>query len=340
MVIVTYKRCVVYSLIFDTQNSFNLSSIGKPHSKASTIDTCTTKGGSCIHSHDQCGGYIDLYALGCNRNSVCCKPAPVTANPEPIHPGTDKCGLITRLNTHHLDPRLRVVGGDPALEGEWPWQVSFQNERGHFCGGTLVGDQWVVTAAHCLYGQTISSIHVLLGEHHQEFKSNNEWNATIQKVQIHPEYSTNHGLPHDIAVVQLSRTVNVTGHYVRTACLPQDDDVFDDADYCYISGWGYTQGTGDNDVLRHLRVLITPSVTCNSSWDGVITNNQICVGQGDTGACRGDSGGPLVCRRHDSFVLVGVTSWGSATCTELGKPNVFTKTTAYLPWIRSVLQII
>uniref|UniRef100_A0A8W8IFA0 Peptidase S1 domain-containing protein n=1 Tax=Magallana gigas TaxID=29159 RepID=A0A8W8IFA0_MAGGI len=62
----------------------------------------------------------------------------------------------------------------------------------------------------------------------------------------HPEYSTNHGLPHDIAVVQLSRTVKVTGHYVRTACIacmPHDDDMFDDADYCYISGWGYTQGT-------------------------------------------------------------------------------------------------
>ncbi|XP_061168955.1 chymotrypsinogen A-like [Saccostrea echinata] len=313
---------------------WNLWCLGKPHAR---VDTCTTRGGSCIRSNIHCDGYIDQYALGCRKN-VCCKPAPSTVNPEPAHPGTDKCGLITRVQTRHLDPRLRVVGGDPALDGEWPWQVSFQNDRGHFCGGTLVSDQWVVTAAHCLYGQSISGVYLLLGEHHQEYTSNNERNTTIQKVLIHPNYSPEHGLPNDIALVQLSQPVNLAGHYVRTACLPQKDDVFTDTDHCYISGWGYTQGTGDNVVLRHLRIPITSTLTCNSSWDGVITDKQLCIGSGDTGACRGDSGGPLVCKRHDSFVLVGATSWGSSTCSELGKPNVFTKITAYLPWLQNELS--
>ncbi|XP_062581406.1 chymotrypsinogen 2-like [Saccostrea cucullata] len=199
---------------------WNLWYLGKPQAR---VDTCTTRGGSCIRSNIRCDGYVDHYALGCRKN-VCCKPAPSTVNPEPAHPGTDKCGLITRVQTRHVDPRLRVVGGDQALDGEWPWQ--------------------------------------------------------------------------------------------------------------------YVEGTGDNVVLRHLRIPITSSMTCNSSWDGVITDKQLCIGTGDTGACRGDSGGPLVCLRHDTFVLVGVTSWGSSTCSELGKPNVFTKITAYLPWIQSELSAI
>ena len=58
----------------------------------------------------------------------------------------------------------------------------------------------------------------------------------------HPSYSPDFGLPNDIALIQLTQRVNVTGHYIRTACFPQDDDVFSDVDYCYISGWGYTQG--------------------------------------------------------------------------------------------------
>ncbi|XP_056022442.1 chymotrypsinogen B-like [Ostrea edulis] len=324
-------------LVFLGTITLGISS-GKLHSRLPKVDTCTTRGGTCIRSNGLCDGYFDQYALGCTRK-ICCKPAPSTANPEPAYPDTDKCGLITRVLPQHFDPRLRIVGGDPALDGEWPWQVTFQNDRGHFCGGTLVSDQWVVTAAHCLYGQSISSIYLLLGEHHQEYKSNNERNATIRKMYIHPDYLPENSLPNDIAMVQLSQPVNVTGHYVRTACLPRGDDVFSDVDRCYISGWGYTQGTGDNNILQHLRVPITSSSMCNTSWDGAITNNHICVGHGGTGACRGDSGGPLVCQRHDSFVLAGVTSWGSPTCSELGKPNVFTKVPRYFTWIQSVLQV-
>ncbi|KAK3098242.1 hypothetical protein FSP39_017537 [Pinctada imbricata] len=305
------------------------------------IDTCTPEGGVCLRRRSPCDGYIDEHALGCPSKSVCCKQqpqAPPTEHPEPDSPDTDQCGLITRLPNRNLDPRLRVVGGDPAVEGEWPWQVSFGDVGGgHFCGGTLISNQWIISAAHCFERKVPEDVTVILGEHHQEFESGNEKFAKIDKVIMHPDYSRVHGLPNDIALVKLTSPVDISGHYVRTACTPSEVGVFNEQDICYISGWGYTQGTGDNVYLRHLQIEITSLNSCNTSWNGVITNKQICLGTGTEGACQGDSGGPLVCLRNNQYVLAGATSWGSLTCTADGFPNVYTDIMSYLPWIRGYI---
>ncbi|OWF48873.1 chymotrypsinogen A-like [Mizuhopecten yessoensis] len=331
---------------------------------AHRLESCEASGGQCTRATKCEGRVADGYG-DCMRGKVCClldlpsvdvpsgqadhQPQESvveehTGSVEPEgqvdipHPGTFQCGKIT-IYPSTVNPRLRIVGGQSALEGEWPWQVSFHDVTGHFCGGSLINDQWVVTAAHCLQRHTPTDVTIYLGEHHLDNVTGNENKLTTSEWVVHPTYApSQRGTPNDIALVKLDRAVDITGNYVRTACLPGSMDVFDETDHCVISGWGNSMGTADEKYLQHISVPITPSSACNDSWNGVINNGHVCVGHGDVGACGGDSGGPLVCLRDDHYILVGVTSWGSFSCQHYGYPNIYTRVTSYLEWIKSVIQ--
>ncbi|XP_033737053.1 chymotrypsinogen A-like [Pecten maximus] len=331
-------------------------------SVAHRLQSCTASGGQCTRA-TQCEGQVLDHTTGCRKRDVCCvippesvdTPSGHAENIEPTgeehtgsvepngevdlpHPGTSQCGKIT-IYPPTVDPRLRIVGGQSALEGEWPWQVSFHDITGHFCGGSLISDQWVITAAHCLQRHTPAEVTIYLGEHHLDYVTGNENKMAIAEWIVHPTYApSQRGTPNDIALVKLDRTVDITGHYVRAACLPGTMDVFDGTDHCVISGWGSTMGTADGKYLQHIAVPITPTQACNDSWNGVIDDRQICVGHGDVGACGGDSGGPLVCLRDEHYILAGVTSWGSFSCQHYGYPNIYTRVTSYIEWINSVIN--
>ncbi|XP_069128547.1 chymotrypsinogen A-like [Argopecten irradians] len=328
------------------------------------LDSCTGSGGQCTKA-TSCEGQVLDPTSRCRKGKVCCKVdlpvAPVevpsgqdeavvpgvegnTVNVEPNvevelpHPGTSQCGKIT-LYPPTADPRLRIVGGQTSLEGEWPWQVTFHDVTGHFCGGSLISDQWVLTAAHCLQRHTPQEVTIYLGEHHLDYVTGNENKVVASEWMVHPAYTpSERGTPNDIALVKLDGAVDITGHYVRTACLPEIMDVFDGNDHCVISGWGNTMGTADEKYLQHISLPITPMQTCNDSWNGIINDGHICVGYGDVGACGGDSGGPLVCLRNGHYILAGVTSWGSFSCQHYGYPNIYTRVTAYVDWIKSVIN--
>ncbi|XP_060065314.1 chymotrypsinogen B-like [Ylistrum balloti] len=333
---------------------------------AHRLQSCRSAGGQCTKA-SSCSGLVSDQTIACKRNSVCClvhlptetvdipseqsDSSPIESvgdedagSVEPDgsvylpHPGTSQCGKIT-LYPPTVDPRLRIVGGQSASEGQWPWQVSFHDVTGHFCGGSLISDQWIVTAAHCLQRHTPTEVTIHLGEHHLDSISGNEKKLTTSEWVVHPAYApSQRGTPNDIALVKLEGPVDISGHYVRTTCLPGALDVFDGTDHCIISGWGNSMGTGDEKYLQHITVPITPTQACNESWNGVINDRHVCVGHGDVGACSGDSGGPLVCLRDGLYVLAGVTSWGSFSCQHFGYPNIYTRVTSYLEWIKSVVE--
>ncbi|XP_045215576.2 chymotrypsinogen B-like [Mercenaria mercenaria] len=303
-------------------------------------DQCINEGGICVKSQTDCPGWIETYDLSCGHN-VCCKPRPSTANPEPIHPNTDICGRITRLTTPN--PMLRVVGGDPALEGAWPWQVALVDLSGDiFCGGTLVTPEFVVTAAHCFVSYTEVDIEVILGEHHLVYQTGNEIRRRAKVIVKHTGYSATNNAD-DIAFVQLDAPVDISGHYIRTACLPDQNQHWTATDKCYVSGWGYTKSIDRDDRhLQHLRVNLVSNTECSASW-GIhanITQNHICAGTGATGTCKGDSGGPLVCLRNDTYYLVGITSFGHYTCMRDGFPDVYTSVIKYKDWMTSYMLLL
>ncbi|XP_069835937.1 trypsin-like [Dendropsophus ebraccatus] len=222
----------------------------------------------------------------------------------------------------------KIVGGYTCAVNSVPYQVSL-NAGYHFCGGSLINDQWVVSAAHCY----MSRIEVRLGEHDIEVLEGTEQFISSEKIIRHPKYNS-YLLDHDIMLIKLSQPIALNSR-IQSISLPTHCDVA--GTQCLISGWGNTLSSGVNypDLLQCLDAPILSDEDCKASYPGRITENMICVGylEGGKDSCQGDSGGPVVCNGE----LQGVVSWGIG-CARQGYPGVYTKVCNYVSWIEETIN--
>jgi len=236
----------------------------------------------------------------------------------------------------------RIVGGDEATAHNWPWQASLRSSgwfgSSHICGATIINERYLITAAHCVDGATTRSLTIVVGDHHKGNTQASEVTHTLQRIRMHQQYDGNslstEGLPHDIALLEVQTPMQFN-QYVQPACLPgeEDLDLVGNND-CWITGWGLTQGSQDENVLQELNIEVRTNRDCENIWgQGMIRNSQVCLGHGQTGACNGDSGGPLHCKVNGRWVLAGATSWGRSGCQTAGYPSVYTRVSSYLSWI-------
>ncbi|XP_063063792.1 transmembrane protease serine 12 isoform X2 [Engraulis encrasicolus] len=234
----------------------------------------------------------------------------------------------------------RIVGGQIAPEGAWPWQVSIQRGFFHTCGGSVLDSHWVVSAAHCFYDDPSPlNLQVLAG---QQFLLNMGQHAqyrSVKKIVIHSDYS-DLTFDNDIALLQLSKPLQFT-NYVQPVCTfaNQTEEEKLNLSMCFITGWGATAYEGPTEVnLREAEVQLILRETCNQlGWYyGTITPNMVCAGyeEGGIDTCQGDSGGPLQCysEEQDRFYLLGLTSFGSE-CARPKKPGVYTRASMYTDWM-------
>ncbi|XP_072284524.1 acrosin-like [Pyxicephalus adspersus] len=263
------------------------------------------------------------------------------------------CGRRPLLEDPFSAAGSRIVGGNDALPGSWPWLVSIQQpldyegrDFAHTCGGTIVNQQWVLTAAHCFKGVGSDYLEwrlVLGARQLSNLASGTQIRKIIRKIE-HEKYNPDTE-ENDIALLRMDRPVTFS-NYIQPACLPQKDTVFNHLSECYIAGWGVTsEDSGEPaDVLQQAQVHLIETKKCNStSWyNGAIRNHNLCAGheKGGIDSCQGDSGGPLMCRRPQTktIAVIGITSWGWG-CAQAKSPGVYSSAQSFLDWTIAKITI-
>ncbi|WCE00418.1 serine protease [Streptomyces sp. HUAS 31] len=217
----------------------------------------------------------------------------------------------------------RIVGGSTTTTSAYPFMMQITDaSQNQFCGGTLVSATKVVTAAHCMVGESNSSVRVVGGRTYL-----NGTNGTVRRVSdiwIHPDYQdVTQG--NDVAVLTLSTSMPYTpASYVGSS----DTGVYAAGSTARILGWGTTSSGGSSS--NQLRTATVPTVSdagcANSYGSDFIASDMVCAGytSGGVDTCQGDSGGPLLI----GGVLAGITSWGEG-CAQAGHPGVYTRLTTF-----------
>lgn len=231
----------------------------------------------------------------------------------------------------------RIVGGGAAMVDTYPWMVSVQTKSDgeHFCGGSLIADSYVLTAAHCLEDTPVSDIQVVISEFDLEKTSSTEETLFAKSVYIHEAY----GDDNDIALIELSSASNKTP--VQLADTSFNDAISVGANLT-VMGWGNQVSEGESfpTILQEVQVPLADHAQCKANYAKVemdITDNMICAGlaEGGKDSCQGDSGGPLVYQKDSAWYQTGVVSFGEG-CAEKDYFGVYTKVSNYGDWIAQV----
>ncbi|XP_074510887.1 serine protease hepsin isoform X2 [Sebastes fasciatus] len=244
----------------------------------------------------------------------------------------------------------RIVGGVDARQGSWPWQVRLEYDGVHQCGGTIISNRWIVSAAHCFRERYrfVNRWRVLLGSTYSKPVNANV--AEVNTIVYHSSYlpfvdASIDDNSRDIAVLALTQPLTFN-EYIQPICLPAYGQRLIDGQMGTVTGWGNVDYYGiQADILQEAHVPIISDAVCNAPdyYDNQITTSMFCAGyeKGGTDACQGDSGGPFVAEdclsKTRRYRLLGVVSWGIG-CAMAKKPGVYTRVSRFLPWISTAMR--
>tara|TARA_Y100001937_G_scaffold71236_1_gene96948 strand:+ start:461 stop:1798 length:1338 start_codon:yes stop_codon:yes gene_type:complete len=280
-------------------------------------------------------GLILLFCNSCQDSNPMTMEEPCCVNPPDLDLRSEEQHTVMPGEL----PQPMIVGGEevnPACPNcKYDFMVSLQTDGwfgGHFCGGSLVREDWVVTAAHCVQGTSPNSIEVVIGLHNVNGTTGQQ-TRNVSEIIIHPQYSGN-SLNNDYALLRLSSPI--TDFEPIKLCTDTAHD--EEPVMSTTMGWGAIYSGGpSSSVLLEVDVPIDDS--CGNYSNSDITNNMVCAGDGNGGedSCQGDSGGPLIMTNSDGeYELIGIVSWGYG-CAEAQYPGVYSKIHSRLNWFFSYI---
>ncbi|XP_049279959.1 CLIP domain-containing serine protease B9 [Anopheles funestus] len=281
------------------------------------------------------------------------QPIGVWPPPVPTHPPLEIATLPPSSSGVVSDPSIvgcgvkngnpdteRIVGGHNADPNEWPWIAALFNNGRQFCGGSLIDSIHILTAAHCVAHMSsydVARLSVKLGDHN--IRSNTEVQHVERRVKrlVRHRGFDSRTLYNDVAVLTMDQPVPFTKQ-VRPICLPAADNTRAyNGHTATVIGWGSLRENGPQPaILQEVNLPIWTNNECRIKYGpaapGGIIDTMLCAGQAAKDSCSGDSGGPLMVN-DGTWTQVGVVSWGIG-CGKGQYPGVYTRVTAFLPWIK------
>ncbi|XP_058522257.1 granzyme B [Ochotona princeps] len=224
-----------------------------------------------------------------------------------------------------------IIGGHAAKPHSRPYMAFIQYWNNYpepsTCGGFLIREDFVLTAAHC----NGSGMNITLGAHNIK-KPEKTWQVIpVKKAIPHPKYNRN-DIINDIMLLKLKRNAMKTAA-VQCISLPNSKTQVNPGQECLVAGWGRTEPNGiTSDTLQEVKLTVQDDQICKSRYSKYKKDIEMCVGDPETkkSSFKGDSGGPLVCKN----VAQGIVSYGKND----GKPpRIFTKISSFLPWIKKTI---
>lgn len=238
----------------------------------------------------------------------------------------------------------RIVSGWDADIYEWPWIAALMSSGRQFCGGSLIDEKHILTAAHCVAHMSqydVANLKVRLGEYKIKQSGETEiFESKAARVVRHKEFSQQ-TLHKDVAIITMAEPVPASYTKIAPVCLPSGHEKYAQRTATVI-GWGSLRENGPQpDTLQEMTVKIWDNSVCKetygSSAPGGIMDHMLCAGQQGKDSCSGDSGGPMQIGSGDYWTQIGIVSWGIG-CGKSHYPGVYTRVTEVRDWIDRITK--
>lgn len=335
---------VVATLQLLLPHSFSQSAGERCKRVDDTIGTCMELG-RCLQSDGNAQSVINLRHCAATWGDI--RQTPVCCRSNPRNLARAMCSKWSRvassLGMRCETTTTRIQGGEFAQVNEFPHMVAIVDPTrslNAFCGGTLISEDYVITAAHCV-DSFFSRYSVRVGI--VNLKEEDSQTIQVLRTIRHPLYKAPASY-HDIALLQLATKVQLSKR-VMPACLPTVNGRLGEGRILTVAGWGRTETADISNVLLKGFGRTLSRFKCDDALDtgglnsefyrAGITDSIICLDESSSGACQGDSGGPLTGEIPSTcqHVVFGVVSKGSPSCQATTVPGIYTNVEHYIQWI-------
>jgi elastase-2 len=241
-----------------------------------------------------------------------------------------------------------VLGGQDALPGAWPWQLSLEGLASsvwvHICGASLLSGKYALTAAQCVDGYSASNLRILAGLHNRIFTTGSQTRTLISYTK-HSGYANGAAeFANDIAVMWYNTPAILPSDTIAYATLPANNNNDFAGTICVVTGWGRTSSSNTMpSILQQGQTTVLTLAQCRQDLITITTgiwSSHICVKHSSLSVtiCSGDGGGPMNCQSGPRYVVAGISSFGIVNQLDQCLPSypaVFTRVSSYLSWIQS-----